>query len=96
MHLSSAIVPLPSSSQERQRLVMSNKRAMADKQLEAFAVGDVVLGTVQSVKPYGAFIEMGGTNGLLHISQISHERITSVENVLTVGDQLKVRTAPSV
>jgi len=78
------------ADEERQRLVMSNKRAMADKQLEAFAVGDVVLGTVQSVKPYGAFIDMGGTNGLLHISQISHERITSVENVLTVGDQLKV------
>jgi small subunit ribosomal protein S1 len=76
--------------------VMSNKRAMADKQLEAFSVGDVVLGTVQSVKPYGAFIDLGGTNGLLHISQISHERITSVENVLTVGDQLKVCTALSV
>jgi small subunit ribosomal protein S1 len=73
---------------------MSNKRAMADKQLEAFAVGDVVLGTVQSVKPYGAFIDLGGTNGLLHISQISHERITSVENVLTVGDQLKVCHRP--
>jgi transcriptional accessory protein Tex/SPT6 len=70
---------------------MSNKRAMADKQLEMFNVGDVVLGTVQSVKPYGAFIDLGGSNGLLHISQISHERITSVENVLTPGDVLKVR-----
>ena len=50
----------------------------------------MVVGTVQSVKDYGAFIDMGGINGLLHISQISHERINSVENVLTVGDQLKV------
>lgn len=78
------------ADEERQRLVLSNKRAMADKQLEAFQVGDVVVGTVQSVKDYGAFIDMGGINGLLHISQISHERINSVENVLTVGDQLKV------
>lgn len=76
--------------EERMRLVLSNKRAMADKQLENFNVGDVVVGTVQSVKDYGAFVDMGGINGLLHISQISHERITSVENVLTVGDQLKV------
>eukprot|EP00976_Prorocentrum_cordatum_P096486 1190586-Prorocentrum_minimum.AAC.1 len=53
-------------------------------------VGDVVVGTVQAVKPYGAFVDIGGMNGLLHISQISHERITSVENVLNLGDQLKV------
>mmetsp|Transcript_16374 Transcript_16374/g.31432 ORF Transcript_16374/g.31432 Transcript_16374/m.31432 type:complete len:380 (+) Transcript_16374:98-1237(+) len=78
------------ADEERQRLVLSNKRAMADKQLEAFQVGDVVLGTVQSVQDYGAFVDIGGINGLLHISQISHERIDAVENVLTVGDQLKV------
>jgi small subunit ribosomal protein S1 len=76
--------------EERQRLVMSNKRATADKQLESFQVGDVVVGTVQAVKPYGAFVDIGGMNGLLHISQISHERITAVENVLNLGDQLKV------
>lgn len=49
-----------------------------------------MLGTVQSVQDYGAFVDIGGINGLLHISQISHERIDAVENVLTVGDQLKV------
>jgi len=69
---------------------MSNKRATADKQLDSFQVGDVVVGTVQAVKPYGAFVDIGGMNGLLHISQISHERITAVENVLNLGDQLKV------
>ena len=45
---------------------------------------------MQAVKPYGAFVDIGGMNGLLHISQISHERITSVENVLNLGDKLKV------
>mmetsp|Transcript_14545 Transcript_14545/g.31160 ORF Transcript_14545/g.31160 Transcript_14545/m.31160 type:complete len:384 (-) Transcript_14545:249-1400(-) len=83
-------VKLIEVDEERQRLVMSNKRATADKQLESFQVGDVVVGTVQAVKPYGAFVDIGGMNGLLHISQISHERITSVENVLNLGDQLKV------
>jgi len=76
--------------EERSRLVLSNKRAMADKQFEHFQVGDVVEGVVQAVKPYGAFIDIGGMNGLLHISQISHERITTVANVLNNGDKLKV------
>ena len=57
-------------------------------------VGDVVVGTVQAVKPYGAFVDVGGLNGLLHISQISHDRIVNVENVLSEGDKLKVRPAP--
>eukprot|EP00850_Spirogloea_muscicola_P020139 SM000208S06309 [mRNA] locus=s208:65115:66894:- [translate_table: standard] len=76
--------------EERTRLVLSNRRAMAENQLQTFNVGDVVVGTVQAVKPYGAFIDIGGINGLLHISQISADRITDVGTVLSEGDQLKV------
>ena len=72
------------------RLVMSNRRAGSDGERKTFAVGDVLLGVVQSVQPYGAFIEVNGTSGLLHISQISQERVTSVEGVLAVGDKIKV------
>ena len=58
----------------------------------AAQVGDVVLGTVQAVQAYGAFVDMGtGTTGLLHVSQISHDRITQVDKVLSVGDKLKAR-----
>ena len=53
-------------------------------------MGDVVIGIVQAVKPYGAFVDVGGLNGLLHISQISHDRVLNVENVLSEGDKLKV------
>jgi len=38
-----------------------------------------LLGVVQSVKVYGAFLDIGGAMGLLHISQITHERLTTVE-----------------
>eukprot|EP00270_Netrium_digitus_P021753 TRINITY_DN950_c0_g1_i1.p1 TRINITY_DN950_c0_g1~~TRINITY_DN950_c0_g1_i1.p1 ORF type:complete len:445 (+),score=125.47 TRINITY_DN950_c0_g1_i1:61-1335(+) len=77
--------------EERTRLVLSNRRAMAESSAAAtFNVGDVVIGRVQSVKPYGAFVDVGGVNGLLHISQISHDRVTNVETVLSEGDQLKV------
>lgn len=76
--------------EERTRLVLSNRRAVAAAQAQGLHVGDVVLGRVQSLKPYGAFIEMGGVSGLLHISQISHDRVTNVESVLKEGDELKV------
>lgn len=49
-------------------------------------------GVVQSMRPYGAFLDLGnGTVGLLHVSQISHERIISVDKILREGDRLKVR-----
>jgi small subunit ribosomal protein S1 len=50
----------------------------------------VVVGVVQSVRPYGAFVDIGGAIGLLHISQITHERLTTVDQVLAEGDKLKV------
>jgi len=76
--------------EERGRLVMSNRRAAVEERQSAFMVGDVVEGIVASVKAYGAFVDLGATNGLLHISQISHDRITSVEDVVKPGDKLKV------
>jgi small subunit ribosomal protein S1 len=77
------------ASEEQMRLILSNKKAVAENQ-SSYIIGSVVEGTVQSVKPYGAFIDIGTVVGLLHISQISHDRLTSVEAVLAPGDKLKV------
>ena len=77
--------------QANERCLFSRRRALSDTQLKTFKVGDVVLGSVISVKAYGAFVDMGGDlNGLLHVSQISHDRLSNVESVLSVGDKLKV------
>lgn len=75
--------------EEQSRLVLSNRKAMADSQAQ-LGIGSVVTGTVQSLKPYGAFIDIGGINGLLHVSQISHDRISDIATVLQPGDTLKV------
>ncbi|KAK9827732.1 hypothetical protein WJX81_007013 [Elliptochloris bilobata] len=76
--------------EEGQRLVLSARRRV-NKSAKAFKVGDVVLGSVQAVQAYGAFVELGSDiTGLLHVSQISSERITNVDKVLSVGDKLKV------
>ncbi|ACO66307.1 predicted protein [Micromonas commoda] len=76
--------------EEKNRLVMSNRLATDVVSGEGLGVGDVCKGVVQAVKPYGAFVDVGGVSGLLHISQISHDRIVAVENVLAPGDELKV------
>ena len=75
--------------EEQGRLVLSNRKAMADSQAQ-LGIGSVVLGTVESLKPYGAFIDIGGINGLLHVSQISHDRVADISTVLQPGDSLKV------
>lgn len=79
------------AAQEGERLVFSNRRASSDAEVQGFNVGDVVMGTVQTIKPYGAFIDIGGATGLLHVSQISHDRIFQVGDILSEGDKLKVR-----
>lgn len=76
--------------EEKNRLVASHRLATDLVSGEGLDVGDVINGIVQAVKPYGAFVDVGGQSGLLHISQISHERIVAVENVLSPGDELKV------
>ena len=54
----------------------------------------MVLGNVQAVQAYGAFVELGnGVTGLLHVSQISHDRITQIDKVLSVGDKIKACAA---
>lgn len=75
--------------EEQGRLVLSNRKAMADSQAQ-LGIGSVVMGTVESLKPYGAFIDIGGINGLLHVSQISHDRVADISTVLQPGDTLKV------
>ena len=75
--------------QERQRLVVSQRAATPRVAADSFRVGTVHEGVVQNVKPYGAFVDVGGMSGLLHISQISHSRIENVETVFTAGDKIK-------
>lgn len=74
---------------KQSQLVLSNRKAMVDIQVQ-IGIGSVVVGTVRSVKPYGALVDVGGLTGLLHVSQISHERISDIATILQPGDTLKV------
>jgi len=83
---------------EKKKLVLSHRAIeMAEKEQEAAAkmaeikVGDIMTGKVESLKDYGAFVDLGGVTGLLHISQISHQRIKSPSAVLKEGQEVKVK-----
>lgn len=75
---------------ETNRLVVSHRKAIVDMQIKNMSVGAVMKGIVTAVKPYGAFVDIGGMSGLLHISQISCDHISNVESIIPVGTELKV------
>jgi small subunit ribosomal protein S1 len=76
--------------EDRNRLVLSHRRALVERKMNGLAVGQVVIGSVRGIKPYGAFIDIGGVSGLLHISEISHDHIDTPHTVFNVNDELKV------
>lgn len=84
---------------ENKRLVLSAKELLKERREEerkakmaAFKAGDIVEGTVESLKNYGAFVELAeGVTGLLHISQISNQRIKHPGVVLKEGQKVKVK-----
>lgn len=76
--------------EERNRLVLSHRRALVEKRMNRLEQGQVVIGRVRGIKPYGAFIDIGGVSGLLHISEISHDHIETPHSVFTVGQEIKV------
>lgn len=76
-------------NQENNKLVVSNRKAVVEQQMADLSRGDLVKGIVKALKPYGAFVEVGGMSGLLHISQISYDRIDDLERVLQPGMPIK-------
>lgn len=65
--------------------------AAKDRRYAEVQEGAVVDGTVRSITDYGAFVDLGGVDGLLHIGDISWHRIAKVDDVLTAGQQIEVK-----
>ncbi|EMI9086710.1 MULTISPECIES: 30S ribosomal protein S1 [Bacillus] len=83
---------------EKNRVILSHKAVVEleldSKKKEAISSlkeGDVVEGTVQRLTNFGAFVNVGGVDGLVHISQISHERVEQPSEVLEQGQKVKVK-----
>ena len=80
------------------RLILSRRDVLNEERSAALArvfdelsVGDVVEGKVARMTNFGAFIDLGGVDGLVHVSEISHERVSQPSDVLSVGEDVKVK-----
>jgi ribosomal protein S1 len=85
-------------NRKRNRLIVSQKAAYDEDRarqrselFERLKVGDVVRGKVSGLTSYGAFVNLGGADGLIHISELSWDRIGSVADVLQVGQEVRVK-----
>ncbi|MGI2263324.1 30S ribosomal protein S1 [Staphylococcus cohnii] len=80
------------------RVILSRKAVEAlenaekkDDLLNNLNEGDVIEGKVARLTNFGAFIDIGGVDGLVHVSELSHEHVKSPEDVVSIGDQVKVK-----
>jgi small subunit ribosomal protein S1 len=83
---------------EKGRLILSHravveaeKASKKQQVIESIQEGDILDGTVQRLAKFGAFIDLGGVDGLVHISQVAHEHVEDVSTVLQEGQKVKVK-----
>ncbi|MGA2249796.1 S1 RNA-binding domain-containing protein [Terracidiphilus sp.] len=76
---------------DRRVVLEEQTRMEAEGRYATLKEGDTVTGTVRTLMPYGAFLDLGGVDGLLHVSDIAWTRITKPEDVLAVGQKLEVK-----
>jgi small subunit ribosomal protein S1 len=75
----------------RRALLEEEKERQAEKVRERLELGAVLEGTVSSITSYGAFVDLGGLEGLLHVSELSHRRIEDPRELLTEGQKIEVK-----
>ncbi len=76
-------------NQDANKLVLSQRIAARSQAMATLEIGQLISGTVASLKPYGAFVNFEGVTGLLHINQISKNYVDSLPNLLQTGQAIK-------
>ena len=75
---------------DRKQLIVAQKAELQKELFDKIKEGDVVEGTVKNVTDFGAFIDLGGADGLLHISEMSWGRVEHPKKVFKIGDKVNV------
>jgi small subunit ribosomal protein S1 len=75
----------------RRALLEAEAAAAAERTWERLKVGAVLAGTVSSVRDFGAFVDLGGVEGMIHVSELSHARVAHPSEVLSVGQRVEVQ-----
>lgn len=83
---------------EKNRLILSHRAVVEEEKgkhkqnlLQSLQVGQVLEGTVQRITDFGAFVDIGGIDGLVHISQLSHEHVNKPTDVVQEGQKVQVK-----
>lgn len=76
---------------DRRILAQEEERALKDRRYSELHEGDILSGTVRSLTDYGAFVDIGGADALLHVGDISWSRINNPADVLSVGQRIEGR-----
>lgn len=75
----------------RREVVEAEAAAARAEVFSKLNVGDIVTGKVARITSFGAFIDLGGVDGLVHLTELSHERNVSPKSVVSVGDEIEVK-----
>ncbi len=76
---------------DRRAVAEEEQQAVKDRRFSEIKEGDTVSGTVRSLTDYGAFVDIGGVDALLHVSDIAWSRVSNPADVLSVGQQVEAR-----
>ncbi|MFP5232479.1 MAG: S1 RNA-binding domain-containing protein [Acidobacteriota bacterium] len=76
---------------DRRSVLEEEALALQQSRVSALHEGAIVQGTVRSFAPYGAFIDLGGIDGLLHISDMAWSRVSSAEDILSLGQSIELK-----
>lgn len=83
---------------DKNRLILSHRAVVQEQKekqkasvLDTIESGQVIEGTVQRITDFGAFVDIGGVDGLVHISQLSHQHVDKASDVVTEGDKVQVK-----
>lgn len=90
-------VKIADLDQEQNRVILSHRAIKEEEQikerqdlLQSLEAGQVIEGTVQRITSFGAFVDVGGADGLVHISELAHNHVEKVSDVLAEGDKINV------
>lgn len=75
---------------DRKKIIVQEEKKKKEEALASIKEGDIINGTIANVLDYGAFIDLGGVGGLLHISEMGWGKIKNPKKTLNVGDKIKV------
>lgn len=79
------------ADEKNNKLILSHKKAILGRFTDKFKIGDIVLGKITNIKPYGIFMHIHGISALLHISEVGYINTKNLSDLFHIGNTVKVK-----